>query len=134
MPTPRGRRLKLEVIIAPGATGPPEHIHPLQEERFEVLSGRVGARVEGEERTLQAGEALTVPAGARHTWWGAAEEETRVMVEAEPALETEGFFETVYGLARDGKIGANGQPHPCRSPSSSLADTAVRCISPVLPS
>ena len=55
----QGRRLKLEVIIAPGAKGPPEHIHPLQEERFEVLSGRVGARVEGEERTLQAGEALT---------------------------------------------------------------------------
>ncbi len=34
------------------------------------------------------------------------------MVEVEPALEAEGFFETVYGLARDGKIGANGQPHP----------------------
>jgi hypothetical protein len=98
--------------MAPGAQGPPEHVHPVQEERFEVLAGRVGARLEGVERLLAAGQKLTVPAGTRHTWWAASPEETRVRVEFEPALETEGFFETLFGLAREGKVGANGQLHP----------------------
>lgn len=70
----QGRRLVLEVIIKPGAQGPPEHIHPLQEERFEVLSGRVGARVGGNDRVLGVGDTLTVlperpTVGGRHLRW-----------------------------------------------------------------
>jgi hypothetical protein len=33
-----------------------------------------------------------------------------VVVEFRPALNTETFFETMYGLARDGKLGENGAP------------------------
>jgi hypothetical protein len=34
------------------------------------------------------------------------------MVEVEPAFETEAFFETIYVLARDGKLGANASLTP----------------------
>lgn len=34
------------------------------------------------------------------------------MVEVEPALEPEAFFETIYVLARDGKLGANASLTP----------------------
>jgi mannose-6-phosphate isomerase-like protein (cupin superfamily) len=107
-----GRRLVFELVLAPGAHGPPEHIHTHQEERFRVISGRIGAKVDGRESVLGPGEAVTVPAGVRHTWWGAGEEESRVMVELEPALEAEGFFETIYGLARDGKLDSTDRPNP----------------------
>ena len=44
----------------------PDHVHPRQEERFEVLSGKLGLRVEGVERVLGEGEAITAPAGSAH--------------------------------------------------------------------
>ena len=33
-----------------------------------------------------------------------------MLVEFRPALNTEAFFETMYGLARDGKLGESGAP------------------------
>ena len=107
-----GRRLVFELVLAPGAHGPPEHIHLHQEERFRVISGRIGAKIDGRESVLGPGDEVTVPAGVKHTWWGAGDGETRVMVELEPALQAEGFFETIYGLARDGKLDSKARPNP----------------------
>jgi len=105
-----GRLLRLEMFASPGGAPPPEHLHPRQEERFEVRSGVLGARVGGEERALRAGESLVVPMGTPHTWWIGGEEDARVVVGFRPALNTETFFETMYGLARDGKLDEDGVP------------------------
>jgi mannose-6-phosphate isomerase-like protein (cupin superfamily) len=66
-----GRRLVFELVLAPGAHGPPEHIHLHQEERFRVISGRIGAKIDGRESVLDPDDEVTVPAGVKHTWWGA---------------------------------------------------------------
>jgi len=105
-----GRLLRLEMFASPGAASPPEHLHLRQEERFETVSGVLRARVGGEEHTLRAGEGMAVPPGTPHTWWIDGEEGARVLVEFRPALNTETFFETMYGLARDGKLDENGAP------------------------
>lgn len=105
-----GRLLRLEMFASPGAASPPEHVHPRQEERFETVSGVLRARVDGEELTLGAGESMVVPPGTPHTWWIDGEEDAHVLVEFRPALNTETFFETMYGLARDGKLDENGVP------------------------
>jgi quercetin dioxygenase-like cupin family protein len=112
-----GRLLRLEMFASPGGAPPPEHLHPRQEERFETISGVLRARVGGEDRVLRAGESMVVPANTAHTWWVDGEEGTRVLVEFRPALNTEAFFETMYGLARDGKLDENGAP--------SLLQTAI---------
>lgn len=49
-----------------------DHVHPRQEERFEVLSGKLGLRVGGVERVLGEGEAITAPAGFAHAAWNAS--------------------------------------------------------------
>ena len=41
----------------------PEHIHPGQEERFEVVSGTLGVRVGGRELVLNPGQSAVGPAG-----------------------------------------------------------------------
>jgi quercetin dioxygenase-like cupin family protein len=105
-----GRLLSLEMFASPGAASPPVHPHPRQEERFETVSGVLRARVGGEERTLRAGEGMVVPPGTPHTWWIEGDEDAHVVVEFRPALNTETFFETMYGLARDGKLDENGTP------------------------
>jgi hypothetical protein len=40
-----GELLQVDWIGSPGWTTGPDHVHPRQEERFEVLSGRLGLRV-----------------------------------------------------------------------------------------
>jgi len=39
-----GRYVEVEVVIDPGAGGAPRHVHPEQEERFEVTDGRLKSR------------------------------------------------------------------------------------------
>jgi hypothetical protein len=74
---------------------PPEHLHPSQAERFEVLEGRFRTIVGGEEREYGAGEAFDVPAGTPHQM--AALEPGRVRWQVRPALRTAEFFERLYG-------------------------------------
>ena len=64
-----------------------------------------------EHRSLEEGEEAVVPPGTPHRWWNEAGEEAHVLVELRPALNSEIFFETVYGLARDGKSDENGVPN-----------------------
>ena len=73
----------------------PDHVHPRQEERFEVLSGKLGLRVEGVERVLSEGEAITAPAGSAHAAWNASsDDEVHVLVDFRPALRTERALRT----------------------------------------
>jgi quercetin dioxygenase-like cupin family protein len=93
---------------------PPVHYYPRQEERFEVLSGSVMVRVDGEERRLGAGDTLTVPSETPHAMW-AEEAWARMRWQIRPALETEAFFETMWGLAKSAKTTESGAPNPLRA-------------------
>jgi quercetin dioxygenase-like cupin family protein len=105
-----GELMSGELVVSPGG-GNPLHIQPLQEEHFEVLSGILGVQIGDEQRSLGEGEEATIPPGAPHRWYNEADqEEARVLVALRPALNTEIFFETLYGLARDGRTDGNGAP------------------------
>lgn len=58
--------LNTRLEVAPGAAGPPEHFHAEFEERFTVKSGTLSILLNGEKRTLRAGETLVIPPMARH--------------------------------------------------------------------
>ena len=106
-----GALLEVEsVYTKPTPSRPPVHYHPAQEERFEVLSGELRVQVSGEARTLREGEILVIPSGTTHEMW-AETEGVRVNWQTRPALKTETFFETVWGLSRDGRTGNNGTPN-----------------------
>lgn len=106
-----GELLQLEVFQKVGAKGPVEHYHTRQEERFEVISGVMHAEVGGREVRLEPGQSVVIPPGTRHRWWNGGQEELHVIAEVRPALQVERFFETIFGLARDGKTDADGKPH-----------------------
>jgi quercetin dioxygenase-like cupin family protein len=105
-----GELLQVDWIGEPGWTTGPNHVHPRQEERFEVLSGKLGLRVEGVERVHGAGDVIVAPAGSAHAAWNAGDDEVHVLVDFRPALRTETAFETLAGLARDGKTNKAGAP------------------------
>lgn len=105
-----GELLRVDWVGDPGWTTGPDHVHRLQEERFEVLSGRLGLRVDGEERVLEKGQAVTAPAGSAHAAWNAGDGEVHALVDFRPALRTEAAFEALAGLARAGKTNKAGAP------------------------
>lgn len=109
-----GELLQADLYAAPGGFVAAEHVHPLQEERFEVLAGVLRLRLDGKEKTMRTGEVEVVPAGRPHVWWNGGPGELHVLVELRPALRTEIFFETFFGWARDGKTNRKGLPNPLR--------------------
>src|SRR5262245_66082278 len=80
-------------------------------ERFTVLRGRGGVRIDGQVRTAEPGVEAHVPAGVRHDWWNAGDEEARVRVEICPAARFEALILNLFGLAQDGKTNARGLPN-----------------------
>ena len=58
--------LHTRLEIMPHAGGPPEHLHENFEERFTVREGTVSVLVNGEKKTLRAGESLTIPPMTPH--------------------------------------------------------------------
>jgi quercetin dioxygenase-like cupin family protein len=94
-----GELLEMEATYSGTAGMPPEHLHPNQVERFEVLEGSMRAVVGGTEDTYEAGESFEVPAGTPHQM--AAEGPSRMRWEVRPALRTAEFFERLYGDGPD---------------------------------
>ena len=76
------------------------HLHPAQDEHFEVLEGTIHAVVDGDERFFEAGETFDVPAGTPHQM--AAKGPTRVRWQVRPALRTAEFFERFYDALDNG--------------------------------
>ncbi len=108
-----GELLQADLYLPPGGFVAAEHIHPRQEERFEVVSGTLRGRVAGKELTAGPGEKVVVPAGTAHVWWNSGDSEMHVLVDVRPALRIENFFETFFGLAQDGKVNPKtGLPNP----------------------
>lgn len=58
-----------EMELGPRVKGPPMHAHDEGDEVVEVLEGEIVFRVGGEDRTLRAGEALTLTPADAHTFW-----------------------------------------------------------------
>jgi quercetin dioxygenase-like cupin family protein len=108
--TTGGELLSLDLSLRPGAAVAAEHRHMRQEERFRVDAGSIWLGLGGAERMVSAGEEVTVPAGVPHRWGNKGAVEAIVRVELRPALDTQTFFETFFGLARDGKTNDKGMP------------------------
>ena len=105
-----GQLLAIDVQMRAGGRIAAAHVHRRQEERFAVRSGTIRLRVGGQERSASAGEEVVVARGVPHSWWNDGDVESTVRVEFRPALDTETFFETFFGLARDGRTNSKGMP------------------------
>jgi quercetin dioxygenase-like cupin family protein len=105
-----GSLLEVDVVLQPGGVIAEEHLHPLQEETFEVLCGAVQGHVDGEPQTVGAQGRSTVAAGVPHAWRNASDGETRLRVQFRPALRTAELFETAFALAREGRTDDTGVP------------------------
>src|SRR5688572_8727823 len=85
----------------------PEHFHPVQEERWETLEGRVELTLDGSWRDLvpEDGPAIVAP-NVRHELKNSSGREARLRTEVLPALRLEEFLTESARAARDGLYNA----------------------------
>lgn len=97
----------VEAVWEPGGGGaPPNHLHPAQDEHFEVLEGELEVEVDGRPRTIRAGDVLDVPRGTPHRMWNASGARARARWATTPAGRTEEWFALVDGVGRGTVDGA----------------------------
>jgi quercetin dioxygenase-like cupin family protein len=102
-----GEMLTFELFLTPDG-----HVHPQQEERFEVVKGTMKFRKGLKTVFARAGDTVVVPPGVVHRFENAGEEPAHVLVEVRPALRMEQLFETATALAREGRTNRKGLPKP----------------------
>jgi hypothetical protein len=94
------------------------HFHPYFDERFEIIAGSARYKVGNDERTTQAGDVFVLPRGVPHVHpWNVGSDvlHYRKITQLDKPdlqwlLETEEFFESLYALAQQGKLGNDGLP------------------------
>jgi quercetin dioxygenase-like cupin family protein len=107
--TTGGDLLKISIEMAPGGILGAAHVHPRAQEEFEILSGRIQLKTSGKTRVADVGESIIVPRGSDHIWGNPFDDPATVAVTLRPALKMETVFETLFGLANDGKLNPKTQ-------------------------
>jgi mannose-6-phosphate isomerase-like protein (cupin superfamily) len=88
------------------------HLHPKQEERFEVVKGTMRFRMKRKGVVAGPGEVVVVPPGMPHDFANVGDETALVRVDIRPALKMERMFETAVALAQEGRTMMKGIPKP----------------------
>jgi len=109
-----GERVVVETFVEPNGAVAAAHVHPAQEELFEVLAGELELRLGKQTLVAKAGDRVLVPAGTPHRFRNVGEETAHFVCEVTPALGFEQLIETMFSLAEDGKVNRKGMPNPLR--------------------
>ena len=107
-----GQLLEYEVVGRPKGFPAQAHVHPLQAERHEVVSGALLVRMNGRDRVLGLGASIEIPAGRPHRHYAAGSGDAHVRVALLPALRTEELVARLADLARSGEITGRGYLKP----------------------
>jgi quercetin dioxygenase-like cupin family protein len=102
-----GGMLEVENKVQPGS-GPPMHIHWLQDESLTVVQGKLGVKIAGQEPTFHsAGESVTFEKGVAHRFWNAGQEVLICKGSVSPANNLVYFLSEIYRSTK-----ANGGHRP----------------------
>jgi quercetin dioxygenase-like cupin family protein len=105
-----GELLAFDFALRPGGAVPIPHVHPIQTERFEVVSGQMRFRVGLRTMLAGPGDVVEVAPGVMHSFANAGDEEARLRVEVRPALAMEDMFAEVVVMAQAGRMTRRGLP------------------------
>jgi mannose-6-phosphate isomerase-like protein (cupin superfamily) len=97
-----GQSFDMELELNPHRDAGIIHIHPHAVESYEVLQGKFDVYINGDWKTLSAGEKAVVDPGVPHTFRNTGDETTRVYNVHQPAMRFDQFFEGLYKLANSG--------------------------------
>lgn len=104
-----GDRLELRNRVEPGS-GPPMHVHHLQDECLMVVQGKIGTQIAGQAPVFyEAGQTALFKRGESHRFWNAGEDVLICEGWVKPAHNLEYFLTEVYKSVK-----ANGGHEPSK--------------------
>src|SRR6266511_2345711 len=107
-----GALLAFDLVVHPDGRVPGGHVHPVQQESFQVLRSTMKFRKGLRTVIAEPGDTIVVPPNAFHQFANAGDEPAVVRVQVEPALRMEQLYETVAALASEGRTLRSGMPKP----------------------
>lgn len=111
---PDGDNLWVYTWLEPGGKLP-EHFHPRQEERWEVLEGRARIQVGDAKPVIRPENGpQSVHPGVKHSVESVSDEVVRLRCHVQPAYDLQAFLEDSAQAARDGLIMRGGIPRGLR--------------------
>ena len=96
-----GELHQMRVTYAPHSDLPPSHLHPSQDETFEILDGTVEFILDGVRSEHTAPAMVEVPAGTVHQLHNISGQPATVLWSTRPALRTGEFFLALHEAAGD---------------------------------
>jgi quercetin dioxygenase-like cupin family protein len=96
-----GARVTMKAAITAKGKLVPNHLHLLQDETFEILSGQLTVWSNGQETKLSAGEKLTLQKNNAHNHYNTNDIPVVYLHTVVPALDFDYFIENAIGLAAD---------------------------------
>jgi mannose-6-phosphate isomerase-like protein (cupin superfamily) len=97
------RPLTVEAEFAPGSWSG-YHVHPHQDESFQLLSGTLEVFAEGRWRRLQRGESVRIPKATVHGFRNPTDTVARAINTHDPGLRILEYWEGIERLIRQGKV------------------------------
>ncbi len=137
-----GRGWVTEVHCPQGSTPFLPHVHQVWTETFEILEGSATCRLGAEERRVGRGESIVMPPGVPHVHpWNTGSghmvyRHTNDFGATTPEAVTDviGAFATMFGLAREGRVGKRGLPkHPLQLAATARTLTKHRSFDAEIP-
>lgn len=99
--------LHLSGTLPARRAGPPLHIHALEDEHGQVLSGTLSASLDGKTLTVATGGMARFPKGSAHRWWNAGDDELVFQGIATPAVDLDRFLHALFEVLN---AGASNRP------------------------
>lgn len=99
-----GKSMSLKLTLKTKGELVPNHLHILQDEHFEVISGKLTVILDGKSQILEAGQSINLPKNSRHNHYNNHDQELVIIQTVSPALDFENLMENLIGLTADGKM------------------------------
>jgi len=105
-----GEFVEMIFTFPPGSVAPPPHTHPGLTEEYEVLEGELDVMVDGDWRTLAAGESASVPPDTDHTFKNRSGATVRARNVHRPPARFEDYIEHICRLLSARGISRKNDP------------------------
>ena len=99
-----GELHQMRVTYGPHSDPPPPHLHPAQDETFEILDGAIASVLDGVRSENVAPTVVIVPAGTVHELRNHTDEPATVLWSTRPALRTGEFFLALHEAQAAGDL------------------------------
>jgi uncharacterized protein YndB with AHSA1/START domain/quercetin dioxygenase-like cupin family protein len=107
-----GESARFEVSGRPRGFLAQEHVHAVQTETIEMVTGSMQVVMHGQTHVLTPGDTIEIPPGTAHTQTPLGAGDGILRITVRPAGNSEAFLMRVAAMAREGRMLKGGWPRP----------------------